>query len=246
MILISANPTNPKRFTGRKASTATGRKVKKGVSPMARKYRSPAQKAATRKMHAANRSRRKTHHNPSSHRKVTRRRRTTHRNPVSYHRRRRTHRNPSLLGGSGVLGELLSAKGAVMVAAAFAAPVATSWLQQQIMPTATGWTKVAVQVGLVAAGAYAIDKFLKQRNAAIAFGVTGLASVGVLVKDIVTGVVQGLSADEADMVANRPDLIQRAAAGQLGGAYGPMLAGNYGPMLADQTGFNPAFPNMGR
>lgn len=250
MILVSANPT---QFTGRKAST--GRKAKKGAT-MAKRHRSAAQKAATRKMLAANRAR-KTHHNPTARKAVSRKRRSVRRNPVAYHRRRRVHRNPSLLSGGGILGELLSMKGVVMVGAAFAAPMAATYLQNLLMPTATGWTKVAVKAGIVLAGAYAIDKFVKQRNAALAFGITGIASVGSDVMNIVQGVVQGLSADQADMLANRPELIRSIAAGQLGTRYEPGMGGPYGVSMAGlgednlsyfngdnmSSGFAPAFPN---
>ena len=210
MILISANPSNPSKFTGRKAKPATGRKAhKKGASPMAKKRRSAAQQAATRKMLAANK-RRKVHHNPTA-RKATRRRKTYH-NPVSA-KRRRTHRNPSLFGGGGILKELISKEGMMMVAGAMAAPMVTDYLQEKIMPSATGWTKVAVKAGLVLAGAYAIDKFLKMRKAALAYGVTGAAVVASDAIQIGRGVMAGLSAAEADMVATRPDLVARIANG---------------------------------
>ena len=248
MLLISANPHH---FTPRKRKTATGRKAAPKGAPMAKRHRSAAQKAATRKMLAANR--RKTHRNPTARKVGKRRRLSTHRNPVSY-RRRRTHRNPSLLSGGGILGELLSVKGAVMVAAAFAAPIAASYIQNMVMPTATGYTKAAVKAAIVVAGAFAIEKFLKQRNAALAFGVTGLASVGSDVYGIVTGTMAGLSADQADMVANRPDLIRQIAGGQLSGAFAPGLGGAFAPGLGEDnlsyfngdnasSGFQPAFPN---
>lgn len=230
MILISANPSNPSNFTGRKAKTATGRKAKKGASAMAKKRRSAAQQAATRKMLAANR-RRRVHHNPVS-RKATRRR--THRNPVTY-RRRRTHRNPSLMGSGGILKDLISKEGLLMVAGAMAAPMVTDYLQEKIMPSATGWTKIAVKAGLVLAGAYAIDKFLKMRKAALAYGVTGAAVVASDAIQIGRGVMAGLSASEADMVATRPDLVARIARG-----YQQGLA-DYQPGLSESGSFGPAF-----
>lgn len=219
MLLISANPHH---FTGRKATT--GRKAKKGAT-MAKRHRSAAQKAATRKMLAANR-RRKTHHNPTA-KRATRRRRSTHRNPVAVSRRRRTiRRNPSMFSG-GILGELISKEGLIMVGAAFAAPMVTDYLQEKIMPTATGYTKLAVKAGLVLAGAYAIDRFLKMRKAAIAYGVTGAAVVASDAVQIARGVMSGLSADEADMLANRPDLVARVASGNLGGDYSQGLSAPY-------------------
>ena len=230
MILISANPSNPSKFTGRKAKPATGRKAKKGVPSMAKKRRSAAQQAATRKMLEANR-RRKTHRNPTA-RKATRRR--THANPVSY-RRRRTHRNPSLMGSGGILKDLISKEGLMMVAGAMAAPMVTDYLQEKIMPSATGWTKIAVKAGLVLAGAYAIDKFLKMRKAALAYGVTGAAVVASDAIQIGRGVMAGLSASEADMVATRPDLVARIAKGYQQGL------SDYQPGLAESGSFGAPF-----
>lgn len=246
MLLISANPHHFTKAPRKKRKTATGRKAtKKGGSAMAKRHRSAAQKAATRRMIAANKSRkRRTHRNPTTHYKATRRRRSTHRNPVSY-RRRRTHRNPSLFGGGGILGELISKEGALMVAGAFAAPMVTDYLQEKIMPSATGWTKVAVKAGLVLAGAYAIDRFLKMRKAALAYGVTGAAVVASDAVQIARGVMSGLSADEADMLANRPDLVARVAQGQLGADYAPSLSAPYATGLMESAAavgsFNSAF-----
>ena len=227
MLLISANPHH---FTGRKAST--GRKAKKGAT-MAKRHRSAAQKAATRKMLAANRAR-KTHKNPTA-KRATRRRRATHRNPVAVSRRRSVRRNPSMFSG-GILGELISKEGLLMVGAAFAAPMVTDYLQEKLMPTATGYTKLAVKAGLVVAGAWAIDKFLKMRKAAIAYGVTGAAVVASDAVQIARGVMSGLSADEADMLANRPDLVARVASGNLGADYSQGLSGPYSSGLSE-SGF---------
>lgn len=209
---------------------------------MAKKRRSAAQRAATARMIAANkRGRKRTHHNPTkrTYRAKARRRSTVHHNPT---RRRSVRRNPSMFGGGGVLGELLSKEGLIMVAGAFAAPMATDYLQEKIMPSATGWTKVAVKAGLVMAGAWAIDKFLKQRKAALAYAVTGAAVVASDAVQIARGVMAGLSASEADMLANRPDLIQAVANGGLGGPYQTGLAAPYQMGLSeDPNPFGPAF-----
>jgi hypothetical protein len=123
-----------------------------------------------------------------------------------------------------------------------AAPMVTDYMQEKIMPTATGWTKVAVKAGLVLAGAYAIDKFLKMRKAALAYGVTGAAVVASDAIQIGRGVMAGLSASEADLVANRPDLVARIANG-----YKQGMADPYSPGLADtyqsDASFNNPFPN---
>jgi hypothetical protein len=225
MLLISANPHH---FTPRKRKTTTGRKAKpQGAKPMAKRHRSAAQKAATRRMLAANKSR-KTHRNPTA-RKATRRKSSTHRNPVSY--RRRTRRNPSIMGSGGILKDLISKEGLMMVAGAMVAPMVTDYLQEKIMPTATGWTKVALKAGLVLAGAYAIDKFLKMRKVALAYGVTGAAVVASDAVQIGRGVMAGLSASEADMVANRPDLVAKIAQGGFG--YTKGLSAPYSVGLAE-------------
>jgi len=233
MLLISANPYHHKP---RKRSTATGRKAtRKGASAMAKKHRSPAQKAATRRMLAANKSR-KTHRNPTARKATKRRRRVTHHNPTVA-RRRRVRRNPGIIGGltgGGILKELISKEGLMMVAGAMAAPMVTDYLQEKIMPSATGWTKVAVKAGLVLAGAYAIDKFLKMRKAALAYGVTGAAVVASDAIQIGRGVMAGLSASEADMVANRPDLVARIAQGGYG--YNQGMSEPYTAGLSEASG----------
>ena len=233
MILISANPHH---FRAPKRKTATtGRKAAmKGAKMAKKRHRSAAQKAATVRMLAANKRRkRSTSHNPAPRRAVRRRRAATKHNPVRYHRtRRRVSHNPRLFGGGGILGELISKEGLLMVAGAFAAPMVADYVQETIMPSATGWTKVAVKAAVVVAGAYAIDRFLKMRKAALAFGVTGAAVVASDAVNIARGVMKGLSASEADLLANRPDIAAQIAAGNLGGAYEAGLAGNYTPGLA--------------
>jgi hypothetical protein len=172
-MLIYANPsTPPAKRRKRKASPATparnGRK--KGALLMAKRHRSAAQKAATRKMLAANKSR-KRHRNPAP-RKATRRRRAVSHNPVS--RRRRTHRNPSTATfGRGILGELASKDGLMLLGAAAVAPTVVDFVADKIVPTqyASGWVGLIAKATIAAAGAYALDRFLKQRKAAIGFAV---------------------------------------------------------------------------
>jgi hypothetical protein len=203
------------------------------------KRRSAAQKAATAKMIAANK---RKHRNPSSApRKATKRRKTSH-NPHHFKvaARRKTRRNPSIFGGGGILGDLISKEGLIMVAAAMVAPMAADYVQQAVMPSATGWTKIAIKVAVIGAGAYALDKFLHQRKAALAFGVTGAAVIASDAIQIARGVMSGLSASEADMVANRPDLVQQIANGY---GYKRGMADNRLGEPGDVTGsFNNPFP----
>ncbi len=173
-MLIYANPSpRPKRK--RKAPTATKarkRTVKKGAS-MA-KHRSAAQKAATRRMLAANKSR-KRHRNPSA-RKATRSRRRYAAAPARH--RRRTHRNPSTFG-RGILGELASMDGLILLGSAAAAPTIIDFLGAKIIPAQyqAGWTGLLAKAALAAAAVYAIDKYGKQRKAAIGFAAGSLGSI---------------------------------------------------------------------
>lgn len=215
---------------------------------MAKRRRTAAQKAATQKMLAANKRR---HHNPS-HRTYKAKRRYRNPAPVHYrHRRRQVHRNPGgIFSGGGIFKELLSMEGALMVGAAFAAPMACDFVQEKIMPSATGWTKIAVKAAVSIGGAWLIAKFLKKPKVALAFGVTGLAvNVADAVK-IAQGQLKGLSADQADMLANRPDLVQAIATGNMGEPYTTGLAEPYAvgmadyynsPISAGMRGFSPAF-----
>jgi hypothetical protein len=236
-MIIFANPsTRPKR-----AKTATKarkpRAVKKGASAMAKKHRSPAQRAATKRMLAANRSR-KRHRNPTT-RHATRRRSASVAAPK---RRRRVHRNPSLFGGGmGVLGELMTKEGLLMIGGAFVAPMVADFVQEKIMPSATGWTKILVKAGVVAAGAWAIDKFGRQRKAALAFGVTGAAVLASDAVRLYRGQMAGLSEGEADYLATRPELMQAYvnAGSGMGENWQVGLSEPYRTGLADA--FAPAF-----
>jgi len=243
MLLISANPTKAKPKK-RKAKPATKPRLKKAASSkgatMAKRRRTAAQKAATKRMIAANR-RGKTVHNPRKRKyhAVSRKRRTVH-NPVHHVRRRRVHRNPSFAGAKSVLKELLSIEGAMMIGAAMAAPMAADYLQAKIMPTATGWTRIAVKAAIIAAGAYALQRFLKKPKVALAFGVTGAA---VLASDSInlyqTATVTGTTAALADAMSSNPALAHAVASGYTPG----VLSDSYSMGLADpySEAFNPAF-----
>lgn len=193
MQLIAVNPTR--------------RPKKRAASP---------KRGGTMKRRKSARSVTKKHRNPTRRRRAVSRR-TMAVNPVR--RRRRTHRNPSVRGlfGSGsVLKELISAEGAMMVGAAFAAPLAVDYLQEKLMPSATGLTKIGVKAAILAGGTWAISKFLKKNKLALAFGVTGAA---VLAADLVTyyknesgSTVDGLSSAQAQALANNPNNAQVLAA----------------------------------
>lgn len=195
-MLIYANPsTVPARC----------RTKKKGTSMAKRK---------TRKRRAV--SRRVTK-NPGHFK--ARRRRATHRNPVSS-RRRSVHRNPTRGGGlfKGILGELASTNGILLIGAAVVAPTVTnkvvSFLPDNLK---TGYSGLFAKAVVVAAGAWAIDKFAKNRYAAIGFVAGGLGTVVndainvIQVRSTLPASVQPAAADE---IAANPSAFRALMDGQ--------------------------------
>lgn len=210
-MLIYANPS-PKRKPGKpvKRTSATGRKAAptKGALAMAKKHRSAAQKAATARMLAANKSRkRKKHRNPSSpasYRKRSARRAGTH---------RKRHRNPSSGGGGNFFRSFLTMESAVELGAAIAAPLAVDFVQQKIMPSATGITKLGIKAALAVGGGWAIDKFLKKRLAGKIFAVVGLSVIALDAwRYYQASGSLGLSEGEADYLSTRPELMDALVA----------------------------------
>ena len=175
MSLIVVNPTTRKP-KAKKAAT------KKGTT-MAKKHRSPAQKAAFRKMIAARR-----HKNPSH--APARRRRRVHANPSRrvYSRRR----NPSSGGGS-LMNELLSKDGLLMVAAVVGTPTLTELAVSYVMPTASGTTRSFVKAGLGAAIAYGVYKYVSKKAGLI----VALVSVGSAASDLINSYMSPSSSNIA-------------------------------------------------
>jgi hypothetical protein len=209
-MLIYANPsTRPK-----KATTATKarkpRAVKKGASAMAKKHRSAAQKAATRRMLAANNSR-KRYRNPAP-RKATRSRRR-YANPAPRHHRRRVHRNPGSFT-KGILGELASMDGLMLLGTAALAPTVVDMAAAAIVPVQyqSGWTGLLAKAALAAAGAYAIDRFTGKRKAAVGFAVGAGGSLIALAyrtfqaQNTLPAAVTAASPATADEIARNPTL----------------------------------------
>jgi hypothetical protein len=201
------------------------------------KRRSAAQRAATARLVAwgkTHRRKKRTTRNPSH----------SPRKAVRHYRakaRRRTVRNPSFLPSGGVLGELLSKEGLLMIGGAFVAPMAADFLQEKLMPSATGWMKIAVKAAIIGAGAWGIDRFLKQRKAAVAFGVTGAAVLAADAFRLYRGTMAGLSDAEADYLATRPELMRAYvnAGSGMGDQWSVGLGGPYSVGMADA--FQPAF-----
>lgn len=208
------------------------------------KHRSPAQRAATKRLVAYNKRRKRTHNPSHAPRKAHRRRSAAvHYNP---RRRRRVHRNPSgsFFPKGGVLGELLSKDGLMMIGGAFVAPMVADYVQEKLMPDATGWMKIGVKAAIIGAGAWALDKFLHQRKPAIAFAVTGAAVLAADAFRLYRGQMAGLSGAEADYLATRPELMHAYvnAGSGMGDQWNVGLGGPYQTGLAGLGGsWEPAF-----
>lgn len=228
MILFANPSTRP-----HKAATATKarkRAVKKGASAMAKKHRSAAQKAATARMLAANRSR-KRHKNPSHHapRKAARRY-ARHAAPA---RRRRVHRNPTF--ARGILGELASMDGLILLGSAAAAPTVVDFIAAKVVPVqySTGWPGLLAKAAIAAAGVYALDHFGKQRKAAIGFAAGSLGSLlaqtyrTFMVNQALPPSVTTTSPATGDEIARNPTLYNAL---MNGGGYGSMNGYEVAPM----------------
>ena len=241
-MLIFANPVKNKPAPRKAPRKVVKRKnaaqphPKKGAIMARRKKGMPA---GLKRYWASRRGRKTVHRNPT--RKASRRHRV-HSNPVRLYRRR-SHRTPagkSLFGG-GALKEIMSMEGAMMVGAAFAAPMAMDFGQQTIFPSASGWMRLLIKAGILGAGVYALDKFVKKPKVALAFGITGLAVLAADGVNIVRGQMAGLSDAEADYLSTRPDHMAAVLASRgLGedtmlGDYESGLA-DYDPGLADDAG----------
>lgn len=168
MTLLYANPSTRPIKAKPSTKTRPRRAASKKGPTMAKKRRSAAQQAATRRMLAANRSR-KRHHNPSHAPRKAKRRRASYSVATTHHRRR--HRNPSGGFARGILGELASKDGLLLLGSAAVAPTAVDMIAGYIVPVQyqSGWTGLLAKAAIAAAAVYAIDKVAKQRKAAIGF-----------------------------------------------------------------------------
>lgn len=205
MLIAVTNPTPTKRKAPKKAA-APKRKTSTKPKAVSRRAFPKVETMAKRKKA----------------RKVSRRRKVAHKNPTPVHhyrkaRKRRVHRNPSAFGGGkGILKELLSMEGALMIGAAFAAPMVTDYAQEKLMPSASGWTKIAVKAALVGGVAWLLDKYGKQRKAALAYAVTGAAVLASDAVRLARGQMAGLSDAQADYFSTRPELADALADYQVG------------------------------
>jgi hypothetical protein len=205
-MIIFANPsTRPHKATPKKPAKRHRSAVSKGASAMAKRHRSPAQRAATKRMLAANRSR-KRHHNPAPRKARSRRR---YSNPAPrHHARRRVHRNPSIASARSFLGELASTQGLIMLASAAAAPTVVDMAAGYIVPVQyqTGYTGLLAKLVIAGGIAYALDRFGKQRKAAIGFAVGAAGSlIATAVKTYqVSSVIPTVTPAVQDQIAENP------------------------------------------
>jgi hypothetical protein len=79
----------------------------------------------------------------------------------------------------GVLGELASMNGVILIGSAVLAPTVTNMAVSAIVPVQyqDGYTGLLAKVVFVAAGTYALDRFVKSRHAALGFAIGGLGTV---------------------------------------------------------------------
>lgn len=232
-MLIFANPSTAPRKR-RKTKTSPKRAARKGAV-MAKRRRTAAQRAATARMIAANR-RHKTTRNP---RKATRRRTThhTYRNPS---RRRTASKRGFASLHKGILGELMSKDGLMLLGGAALAPVIVNFAAEKILPVeySTGWYGLAAKAALTVAGAYGLEK-IGQRKAAVGFAVGGLGGLiyhGVKMFTATRALPAAAPAAVADQIAANP------------AAYDALMSGNYnslnGYAEVPMSGYEPMVGNM--
>jgi hypothetical protein len=183
MALVIVNPRKPKRRKVQAKRNPAKKRATKGASQMAKKRRSPAQRAATARMLMARNPRRRrrvaVHSNPR--RRVVHRRRVA--NPVRQFRNYRRHRNPSGGGGrSGFFGSMLNKEGLMLLAAVVATPEIIAQGQTMLAPNATGYYASGIKAVLGVGLGWAAWKYLDKQVG----HVVALIGVGTAVAELVT------------------------------------------------------------
>lgn len=205
---------------------------------MAKRHRSAAQRAATNRMLKANHSRKRTK-NPSTRRKTASHRRTVSRNPAP--RRRRVNRNPSGGFGRGILGDLASKDGLMLIGAAAVAPTIVEAIAGYIVPAQfnSGWTGLLARAAIAGAAVYGIDKLLKQRKAAIGFaaGAGGsLLMAAYKTYQVQQAVPAATPPAVADEIARNPALYENLMSGDQYGSLNGYSAAPMGSYAASPMG----------
>jgi hypothetical protein len=161
---------------------------------------------------------------------TSRRRRTIHRNPTrrsaaprKAHRRRRVHRNPFTVSSKSILGEITSRDGLVMLAAAAVAPTAVNMICDKVVPVAynSGWWRIAARAGVTLGLAYVIDKYAKQRKAALGFLAGSAGSIiydGYRLATLSTAApAASLTPAQQDEIVRNPTLFEGVMSGTIDG-----------------------------
>lgn len=219
MSLVVVNPRPP--HPAKKAKTAP--KAKKG-STMAKKRRSPAQRAATARMLAANgrhKTRRRRNPAPIHHRRATAHRRIRRNPRVMRHYRRR--RNPST--DTGLFSFMVSKNGLMMAAAVATTPTAMALAQEYIAPSATGYYSAAIQGAIGLAAAWLTYKYVSKEVGQM----VGLVAVGTAVAQAVQSMEAGTASVAGYSNNGGKTLTMRGNDGLLNGYSNPM-AGRMGAL----------------
>lgn len=190
----------------------------------------PARRRATKKGASIMKRKRTTR------RRATSRRRTVTKNPV-IRRRRRVHRNPGVItrtrrrigtSARGILGELASKDGLMLLGAAAIAPTAVDLVAEKIVPAQyqAGWTGLLAKAAIAGAAVWAIDKFLKQRKAALGFAVgSGASLLAQAVKMYRVGqAMPSAPPAVADEIARNPALFEQVVRGDFSSLNGYNMA----------------------
>ena len=160
-----------------------------------------------------------------------------HSNPV--HKRRRVKRNPGMPSfARGILGELASMNGVLLLASAVAAPTITDMAVDAVLPAQynEGYTRLAAKAVFIGAAAYALDRWAKSRHAALGFAIGGLGNVindGIKVIRVRQSLPPTVEEPKvADEIARNPAAFESLMAGNWGSlnGYGPVMEG-YSPVL---------------
>jgi hypothetical protein len=215
-MLIYANPssTRPRR----------ARATKKG-EPMAKRRKVSHKRRAV--------SRRRVHHNPAP-------RIRSERSPI-----RRARRAVSR-GASNFLGELASKDGMILLASAAAAPAVVNLISEKLVPAQykLGWTGILAKAGITIGLAYVVDRYAKQRKAAIGIAAGGL---GVIISDAVnfyrvTNSVPSAPVAVQDQISKNPAMLSALVDGDYnslnGYAMAPMAGYEMAPMGEDYDALN--------
>lgn len=198
MSLTIVNPTKRKPAKRRRAKRTTTTTTasparKKGVTMAKRRRRSPAQRAAFKRMISG------LHRTKNPVRRAARRRRYA--NPVHVYQHRRRHRNPGLVSRGGVLGELMSKEGLMGMGTVVVLPTITTLALGYLMPSATGYTKVVLKGAIGIGIGVALAKWLNRKAGMVACAVAGGTMIAEAIQQYQAGAAVAAPASAATLSA---------------------------------------------